>query len=141
MARFGLEFRKKIRKVLLGSDVWGTCWGISKLNGISEDLRWEGTWLLSPGGDQEFLEVVQILSCSFSSLLTSCGVQKRISLIFFIYSDTSKYLHIHCPPLKKWNGNILYSPFGTFPFPLSSTFWRWRDYPMSAHITLPQVLT
>lgn len=77
-------------------------------------LRWEGIWLLTPGGDEEFLEVVQILFCTFPNLLTGCGVQKRISLILFKYSYTSKYLHT-LSPFKK-NEIEIYYPHHLVPF-------------------------
>lgn len=93
-------------------------------NNMSEDARVGRNMASNSWGDQEFLEVVQMLSYNFPNLLIGYGVQKGISLILFKYSYTSKYLHIHFLLLKKWNRNILSTPFCTFPFSLSSTFWR-----------------
>ena len=51
--------------------------------------------VLTPGGKQEFLDVVQILFCNFPNLLTSCGVQQRISLTLFKFLYTNTYLHAY----------------------------------------------
>ena len=51
--------------------------------------------VLTPGGNQEFLDVVQILFCNFPNLLASCGVQQRISLILFKFLYTNTYLHVY----------------------------------------------
>ena len=92
--------------------------------------------VLTPGGNQEFLDVVQILFCNFPNLLASCGVQQRISLILFKFLYTNTYLHVYFSTLKIPRGNILYIPFCTFPFSFRSTFWRIKEYLISAHLYL-----
>lgn len=87
---------------------------------------------------QEFLGVVQILSCDFPNLLPSCGVQKRISSILFKYSFSVKYLYIHFPPLNNQVGTYYAHHFVPFLFHLAVHF---GDYPVPAHIALSQFLT
>lgn len=77
---------------------------------VSETMqRWEGKWLLTPWGKQIFPELVQILSCNVHNLFIK-GF-RRGSLLFYLNTHTLL-------PFKLMN--ILYTPYCSFPFPLST---------------------